>query len=413
MSAVPKVSLVIVSRGRPNQLARLLRSLRFLDYPALEVIVVSDSAPDQEGVRFVPFAEANISAARNRGLSACAGDIVAFCDDDAVPEPSWLTHLIAPFRDPSVGASGGYVLGRNGISFQWKGRSFDCFGRHEDLDLPSNEPRIMAGDKTRGIKTEGTNAAFSLAALREIGGFDESFCYYLDETDVNYRLGVAGWKTAIVPLARVHHGYAANAFRRQNRAPKTLFEIGASKACFCVKHAPKPKVKEVLEQFRQLQRKRLIRFMLRGEIEPRDVGHLIATLDAGMADGAGRGRREGVLPPARAAAFLPFPRATGGQIGVACRPLRWRRVRPKVLALSRRGACVTVLRLSRSGLFHRMRFHDDGYWVQTGGIFGRANRDDRAVRWFTFKARCQVERTRLSDVRPFQICPIDRLEKFT
>ena len=41
---------------------------------------------------------------------------VAFIDDDAVPEPSWLCRLVAPFEDPGVAGTGGYLRGRTGIS---------------------------------------------------------------------------------------------------------------------------------------------------------------------------------------------------------------------------------------------------------------------------------------------------------
>ncbi|HBN32130.1 MAG TPA: glycosyl transferase family 2, partial [Rhodobacteraceae bacterium] len=108
-------------------------------------------------------------------------------------------------------------------------RCFDRFGRERELRLEGTEPRVFPGTEDLGIKTEGTNCAFRRAALIELGGFDPAYHYFLDETDLNYRLGLAGWKTAIVPLAQVHHGHAASENRSANQAPKTLFEVGASK----------------------------------------------------------------------------------------------------------------------------------------------------------------------------------------
>ncbi|MCB2123539.1 MAG: glycosyltransferase, partial [Rhodobacteraceae bacterium] len=67
--------------------------------------------------------------ARNLGLAAAAGEIVAFIDDDAVPEPRWLARLTAPFADPGIAAAGGFVVGRNGISFQWRASCADSHGR--------------------------------------------------------------------------------------------------------------------------------------------------------------------------------------------------------------------------------------------------------------------------------------------
>ncbi|WP_420014187.1 glycosyltransferase family 2 protein [Tateyamaria sp.] len=122
------VSVVVVSRDRPTALLRCLTGLNQLQYLNFEVVVVADPkgeaavarSPFADLVKLVGFDRANISEARNLGISHAAGDVVAFIDDDAVPEPTWLTQLVAPARRPNVAAMGGYVRGRNGISFQWR-----------------------------------------------------------------------------------------------------------------------------------------------------------------------------------------------------------------------------------------------------------------------------------------------------
>ena len=105
------VSLIVVSRGRRDALRTLVSALRFQTTSDFELIVVSDQ-PDTgfaEGldgiaaIRHRHFDEPNISRARNIGLEMAGGDIVAFCDDDAVPDPVWLDLLTAPFADPQVG----------------------------------------------------------------------------------------------------------------------------------------------------------------------------------------------------------------------------------------------------------------------------------------------------------------------
>ncbi|MBZ0128312.1 MAG: glycosyltransferase [Rhodobacteraceae bacterium] len=409
MSPGPRVSLIIVSRNRRAELGRILASLRYLTCPEFEVIVVGDTDPATafpglwrvERIAYVPFDRANISAARNLGLAAAAGEIVAFCDDDAVPEATWLDHLIAPFADPGVGAAGGHVLGRNGIALQWGGGRIDRFGNRLPLDLPGDAPVVLAGDGQSGVKTEGTNCAFRRAALVALGGFDESYRYFLDETDLNLRLGDAGWKTAIVPLAQVHHGYAANAARRHDRTPRDLFEIGASKAYFCARHAPERDIPAELAGFRALQRARLIAAMVDGLIEPFAVDRIMASLEAGFTEGAARQpQHPGLGEPDRGFCRYGDSGPSAAPMAIACRPLTWRNCRNSVLAAAAAGQSLTVFRLSLTTLFHRMEFQPEGYWLQKGGIFGRSERRGALFRRATLKSRAGAEIDRLQAVRP-------------
>ena len=127
--------MVIVSRGRADLLKRCLLGVSQLQYESFEVVVVADPSgvmaalemPFAEDLKIVPFDEPNISAARNLGIGHAAGDIIAFIDDDAVPEPQWLRYLVAPATQSDVAAMGGFVRGRNGISWQWKARSLDLW----------------------------------------------------------------------------------------------------------------------------------------------------------------------------------------------------------------------------------------------------------------------------------------------
>jgi len=411
MSDAPAVSVVIVSRDRPQELRLVLSSLRFLTYPRFEVVVVANSDPrvdfaDLHGissVKHVHFDEPNISAARNAGIVAAAGEIIAFCDDDAVPEPTWLTHLIAPFADLKVAAAGGFVRGRNGISFQWRGRSFDRLGNHHDLDMAGTEPQVFAGDAQRGIKTEGTNCAFRRDALASLGGFDENFVYFLDETDVNYRLGLAGLKTAIVPLAQVHHGFARSPIRTANRAPKDLFEIGASTAYFCKIHGNISDVSDLSAVFYKKQNDRLIEFMVKGTLEPRDIGRLMRSYSSGLRHGLIRQPKDNpVLSSSERPAFLKYDNdgKTAETLALAGRPLYWRRMRVFAEKRSKTGSCVTVFRFSLTSAYHRVGFKAPGYWQHEGGLFGRADRGDKIFSLSTVGKRARRELAKLAKIRP-------------
>ena len=178
MSAVA-LSIVVVSRGRPDGLMRCLAGLAQQRHAPFEVIVVADPAgvararqwPQAAHVKIVPFDEANISAARNAGIMQAAGEAVAFIDDDAVPEPTWAARMAAAFADDGVSAAGGFVLGRNGISWQWRAQSVDGAGRTAPLEI-GEDPLVLTPTGGRAIKTEGTNMAFRRSVLAALGGAD-------------------------------------------------------------------------------------------------------------------------------------------------------------------------------------------------------------------------------------------------
>lgn len=408
MTQPPAVSLIVVSEGRPASLELCLRACGYLDHPRFELIVVAD-VPGLEVVSRLGLTDrvktaenpgAGISVARNTGLALAAGEVVAFLDDDAVPEPTWLSRLAAPFADPQVAAAGGFVRGRNGISFQWRARWVDEEGVHHSLEVPENKVSLHRGAPGRAIKTEGTNMAFRRAVLADLGGFDPAYRYYLDETDVNMRLALAGHVTAIVPLAQVQHGFAAGARRTRARAPRALADLGASSTLFLRKYAPADRLDVALETLRKGQRARLIRHLVQGTLEPRDLRRLMADLDRGIA--AGRAAQIAALSPlpAPAAPFCSFARMPPPPgVWLAGRIWQMRRLHARAAALADEGVPVTLLLLGPSARFHRMRFVRGGYWVQSGGLFGRSERDMPVFKSWRFSARAAYERARLAETR--------------
>jgi len=405
--SLPTVSVVVVSRGRPDALQLCLTGLSQLSYPAFEIIVVADPAGVKaaqsltfgDAIKCVPFDEANISAARNAGVDQAAGDVVAFIDDDAVAEPTWLTHLASPFVDTRVAAAGGYVRARNGISFQWTGRRVDAAGQITPLPLKGDAPRVFTPSEGAAIKTEGTNMAVRRSMLHHIGGFDPAYHFFLDETDLNLRLAAAGHSTALVPLAQVHHGFAASRRRRADRVPLDLFDIGASWAVFQRKHLDTKARAAHWKGARVEERRRALRLMVEGRLEPRDVRRLMKRLDLGYEEGMARALDTGRVTSAATAAFAAFPGTDGTHYAIAARTSRRVAARAEAKAAVKNGGIVTLLLMSATSLYHHARFHPDGYWEQTGGQFGKSVRSDPAFRVWRFGLRAERELARISAVR--------------
>ncbi|MGR3466506.1 MAG: glycosyltransferase family 2 protein [Shimia sp.] len=393
------LSVVIVSRERPAALLRCLAGLRQQTLPTFEVVVVACPAgiaalDGASGVKAVPFDRPNISVARNLGIARAAGEIVAFIDDDAVPEPGWLHHVLAGFG-PDIAALGGTVLGRNGISRQWAPRAFDA--RLDERPLPdvAGVPDVPEGF---AVKTEGTNMAVRREVLVALGGFDAAYAFYLDETDLNLRLAQGGYRTALAPQAVVHHGFAPSARRRADRVPRTLVPIGASLAAFFARHAPDYR-DEGLARERAAQHRRLLRHMAAGALMPGDVARLLAGFDEGVGQApAERGEALNLSPPPP---FHPFP--NNPPTGFTCIAGRWHQRRSAMASAQQaraRGEVVHLLVLSPTARPHWVRFEaDSGIWIQSGGVFGRAIRS--GSRWVRggFRRRAAREQDRVNSLK--------------
>ncbi|MDG4646979.1 glycosyltransferase [Roseibacterium sp. SDUM158017] len=399
MKETPALSVVVASHGRPRALRRCLLGLSQSRLRRMEVIVVADAAGLRatsdlafaDRLKTVPQAEPNLSAARNDGVARAAGDVVAFIDDDAVPEPTWAGALAEAFaRDADLAAATGPVLGRNGISVQWGRMSVDRQGR----DGPFSE-RLPAGAV---LKLHGTNMAVRRDVLHDLGGFDPAFRFYLDDTDLALRLGQAGHRAVWVPRAQVHHAFAPSERRDAERVPLSLFDIGASTASFLRKHAPDEMEAEIA-RLAEDQRARLFRLVRRRKLGAQALERLTSSLRDGIAEG--RGRPVGARGPAsQEAAWIALHDGPSPRDEVLW---GWRtRARPLRAEAARRvaaGARVSLFLFEPTPRAHRVRFDDGGWWEQTGGLYGRSERTMPRIQAWRFDSRLFSEIRRIGDTR--------------
>ncbi len=422
MGSKPDISVIVVSRDRPVELQKMLACLRFQDISGFEVIVVTNTPsalnPDLQPspLRVFDCDEANISIARNVGLAAASGRYVAFCDDDALPDPSWLRLLLAPFSNPKIGGTGGFTRGRNGISLQWGAVETDLTGVAHPLDIAPDSAPVVFGPSTKSAPVMiGTNSAFRVTALKQIGGFDPAFAYYLDDSDISLRLSKAGWHLAIVPKAQVHHGFAAGPYRSQNRVPKTLQPHGKSVAVFCRKHADEQALKPALQAFSALQFKRLEMQMLAGLMEPPHLPKLMKTLVVGYDSGSQITLNLPPVSPKPIDEPAPeFDDVCHKHVLLVGRPQNKKWMQSLAKTLSAEKIIVTALTLNRSPAFLQVTFSSFGYWQHTGGQFGKATRNEPIFKLQKLAKRAKSEALRLAGIRavdllvyPRQIAPED------
>lgn len=435
MSDAPKVSVVVLTRDRPKEFRAMIQSLAYQRYPNFEVIVIGALASAEAHgappalARRLTYAQCeaqNISLSRNIGVSLAKGEIIAFTDDDATAEPDWLSRLAPAFEDPDIGGVGGYVRGRNGVDWQWRGALVDRYGGHKPLnqaDLALVDPK--APDSEFFFSTVGVNGAFRASALRAIGGFDENYHYFLDESDVCVRLQRAGWRIALQSEAEVHHSYAESTERRANRAPRDLFQIAASRAYFALTYGHEDWVERRIAEFCDDQRERLTKFVQLGRLSRRLANEIEARMNIGVAEGAGRfdtgfasSLDDGWIAkhPAEAA----FHRADLGRrprVALIVAGLARGVVNRAARKLRDHGCEVTVIDFEYRAKRLRVWF-EDGIWRHVGGVLGRDRFDAplptprryiRALRElervgarrdFDVVIRPAAARYRLGDLRP-------------
>jgi GT2 family glycosyltransferase len=198
----PRASVVVCSLNGERWIGECLEALAALDYPDYEVLVIDDGSTDSTaavaqgfaGVRVISTENGGLSRARNVGLEAASGEIVAYLDDDARPEPSWLTHLARAIVLGPYGAAGGPNLAPAG-----DGVVADCVAH-----APGGPTHVLLSDR-EAEHVPGCNMAFREEALRRVGGFDETFRIAGDDVDVCWRLQEAGETIGFAPAAVVWH----------------------------------------------------------------------------------------------------------------------------------------------------------------------------------------------------------------
>jgi O-antigen biosynthesis protein len=213
--AWPRISVLVCTHNGARTLSECLDGLEQLVYPDYEVIVVSDGSTDasvdivrRRGYRLIQSDHVGLAAARNAGLRAATGDIVAYIDDDARPDPHWLAYLTDSLHHGPWAAVGGPNLAPRGDG--WVAESV--------ANAPGGPHHVLVSDR-EAEHIPGCNMAFRRRALEAIDGFDPIFRAAGDDVDVCWRLRERGFRIGFNPAAVVWHRRrdSLTAYWRQQR----------------------------------------------------------------------------------------------------------------------------------------------------------------------------------------------------
>lgn len=250
-------SIIINTLNRAALLRKTLQSFRWIKYGGeFEVIVVNGPSTDDTAkvvdewsphIRAGTCDVANLSVSRNIGICMAQGDVVAFIDDDAIPEPEWIAQLEAAYDSAEIGGAGGGVFDQTGYSYQYKYSTATRLGNANWTATSSAENFCFPGSFEFPY-LQGTNASFRRSALLEVGGFDEEIEYYLDETEVCCRLVDAGYVIRQLANAFVHHKFAPSHVRDDNRINRYRYPVIKNKIYFSLRHGrPYVPLGEIME----------------------------------------------------------------------------------------------------------------------------------------------------------------------
>lgn len=199
----PRVSVVVASYNGANTLKACLESLRNLNYSDYEVILVDDGSTDPTpqiaqqfpNIRyFRHHTNLGLSVARNTGIAAATGEIVAFTDSDCRADEDWLYYLVADLISGEFAGVGGHNLLPPD----------DSATAAAVMVSPGGPAHVMLTDR-EAEHIPGCNMAFLKSALDAIGGFDPIFWKAGDDVDICWRLQQAGYKIGFSAAAFVWH----------------------------------------------------------------------------------------------------------------------------------------------------------------------------------------------------------------
>ena len=210
----PGVSVIVCTRNGHRTLGDCLAGLARLKYPEFEVVVVDDGSRPGiaaicagfPGVRCLRQEAAGLGMARNAGASVAAGTILAYTDDDCIPDADWLAFLVRAFDDPGVGAAGGPNVPPRPVT-----AAQACV-----MAAPGAPAQVLCSDR-EAEHIPGCNLAVRASVFAEVGGFGAEYHAAGDDVDFCWKVLSRGWRIAPVPAAVVWHyrRFRAVAYLRQ------------------------------------------------------------------------------------------------------------------------------------------------------------------------------------------------------
>ena len=222
----PAVSVIVLNYNGRDLIGECLSALRGQSYRDFELIVVDNASTDgsADAARELLAGEMDSGRAKlvelghnlgfaggnAEGLKSATGRHVALLNNDAVPGETWLSELVAAMEgDPAAGVCASLLVARDDPA-RIDSAGDGCVTSGHGIKRGSGEP---AADYSEPGYVFGACAAAVLyrrEMLDEVGFLDVDFFLNCEDTDLNFRAQLMGWKCRYVPAALVRHGVSSS-----------------------------------------------------------------------------------------------------------------------------------------------------------------------------------------------------------
>lgn len=318
-----RASVVINTYNREKSLSRTLDSLQYQTFNDFEVIVVNGPSTDgteellsqwADLIRIEDCTDRILGKSRNVGINASAGDVVAFIDDDAIPEPVWLQTLVDAYEDPTIGGAGGIVFDRTGASLQFRYSACDRLGV-TDFDIRPPFERYLTPGADPFLYLQGTNCSFRRDVLVDVDGFDGEIEFMYDEVEVCLRVIDRGYVLKPLSGAAVHHKFHASHLRNEAGMMVNPYPAIKNRARFAFRYGlathGESAVRASLATYVKGLQDSILACLVKGWITQTERDRLMSELDRGLTDGTRAGlsgnRPSAAMKPADPKLFKRFP----------------------------------------------------------------------------------------------------------
>jgi glycosyltransferase involved in cell wall biosynthesis len=233
-ATLPSATVAICTRDRPEDLSRCLHAVTRLPDDGQEILVV-DNCPSNEAtcqlvqqfpmVRYIREMRPGLDNARNRALVAARGEVVAFTDDDAVPDSAWLRALLKNFTDPVVMCVTGLIM-----PLELETEAQEWFERCSPMGRGFRR-RVFSKARQNPLAVGPVGAGASMALRRSVLDQLGSFAPELDggtptrsggDHEMFIRILTSGYKIVYEPEALSWHRHR----RTWDELRRTLYSYG-------------------------------------------------------------------------------------------------------------------------------------------------------------------------------------------